>query len=379
MRVLHIHERAGFYGGVEQILHDMAAALTARGWPQALFHADSAPRPDYLSVFADSSSSESLIARFRPDVLLIHKLEDASRVAALSQQRPTACMIHDHDLVCLRRHKYFPIDTQICDLPAGVACYRHLCFIQRAAASSVFPLALRSVGERKRAIRAHADVRLFIVGSRWMQRELVMNGIPEARVHVLPPVPNSLADFRPQTPSDRREVLFAGQVIRGKGVDLLLRALTQVQGDWHATVVGTGNHLEACKALAVELDIAHRVTFTGWIPHAELDAYYARAAVSVVPSRWPEPFGMVGIEAMARGRPVVGFAAGGIPDWLEHNVTGLIAPEADTQALGANIDRLLRDPVLAQQLGAQAAQRVQERYQPGMFLDGMTQLLERIA
>ena len=87
---------------------------------------------------------------------------------------------------------------------------------------------------------------------------------------------------------------------------------------------------------------------------------------------------MVGIEAMARGRPVVGFAAGGIPDWLEHGVTGLIAPEADTQALGANIDRLLRDPVLAQQLGAQAAQRVQERYQPGTFVDGMTHLLSRI-
>ncbi|MEE4239134.1 MAG: hypothetical protein V2I51_20630, partial [Anderseniella sp.] len=163
MRVLHIHERAGFYGGVEQILHDMAAALTARGWPQALLHADSSPRPDYLSVFEDSGSTDSLIARFRPDVLLIHKLEDAARVAALSRRLPTVRMVHDHDLVCLRRHKYFPISTQICDLPAGFACYRHLCFIQRAAAGSLLPVALRGVGERKRAIRAHADVRLFIV------------------------------------------------------------------------------------------------------------------------------------------------------------------------------------------------------------------------
>lgn len=376
MRVLHIHERAGFYGGVEQILHDMAAGLGARHWPQALLHADAAPQPDYLSVFADSDAEEeALITRFQPDVVLIHKLEDAGRVATVSMQLPTARMIHDHDLVCLRRHKYFPIGTQICDLPAGFACYRHLCFIQRSAAGSTLPIALQGVGERKRAIRAHANVRLFIVGSRWMQRELVMNAIPEARVRVLPPVPNSLAHVLPQAPSNRREVLFTGQVIRGKGVDLLLRALTRVSGEWHATIVGTGNHLNACKALAEQLDIAHRVTFTGWIPHAELDAYYARAAVSAVPSRWPEPFGMVGIEAMARGRPVVGFAAGGIPDWLEDGVTGLIAPEADTRALGANIDRLLNDPDLAQRLGNQAARRVQARYQPSRFLDGMTELL----
>ena len=379
MRVLHVHERAAYHGGVEQILRDMAAGLGAAGSPQALLHADAAPEPAYLEPFADHGSGDDLIARFRPDVALIHKLEDAGRVAALAARLPAARMVHDHDLVCLRRHKYFPIGTRVCDRPAGLACYTHLCFVQRAATGSRLPVGFAAVGTRKRAIAAHAGVRAFLVGSRWMERELVMNGIPGERVHVLPPVPRSLAAVDPQPPSPEPEVLFVGQVIRGKGVDLLLHALSGVARPWHATIAGIGNHLDACKTLARELGIADAVTFTGWVPHEALQQHYARAAVSAVPSRWPEPFGMVGIEAMARARPVVGFAVGGIPDWLEHNVTGLIAPEADTATLGAHIGRLLHDPDLARTLGRQAAQRVGERYQPADFQRRLLERLESVA
>jgi glycosyltransferase involved in cell wall biosynthesis len=98
--------------------------------------------------------------------------------------------------------------------------------------------------------------------------------------------------------------------------------------------------------------------------------------VTVVPSRWPEPFGMVGIEAMARGRPVVGFSVGGIPDWLEHEVTGLLAPEADTKAMAQHLSQLLAEPDLTAMLGAQAATRVRERYQPDTCLDQLTAVLQ---
>jgi glycosyltransferase involved in cell wall biosynthesis len=379
MRVLHVHERAGFYGGVEQILYDTARGLGDLGWPQGLLHSDPEAQPEFLAAFAQASHRESVLRGFAPDVLFLHKVEESERVQSLSARLPAVRMVHDHDLVCLRRHKYFPISTRVCDRPAGVACYLHLCFLQKSGAGSRIPIRLAGVGERRRAIRAHGGVRRFLVGSEWMRRELVINGIPAERVEIVPPIPAALAEIRSAPPSDAPEILFVGQVIRGKGVDLLLRALARVPPPWHATVVGTGSHLETCKGLARDLGIGERVHFAGWVPHGGLTRFYVDAALTVVPSRWPEPFGMVGIEAMARGRPVVGFAVGGIPDWLEDEVTGLLVPEADTGAMAAAIGRLLQDRSLRERLGEAAKERVRERYQPSAYLERLTQILETTA
>ena len=379
MRVLHVNERAGFYGGVEQILHDTAVGLRHGGWPQALLHTDPDPSAEYLGAFDQHSDRASIIHDFAPDVLLIHKFECADEIARFAEQRPTVRMVHDHDLVCLRRHKYFPIGTRVCDRPAGIDCYLHLCFVKRAAPGNLLPFTFAGVGERRRAIRAHGAVRRFLVGSRWMRRELEVNGIPAERIEIIPPIPAALDRIEPHPPSEVPELLFVGQVIRGKGVDLFLHALGQVIAPWRATIVGTGNHLEACKALARELGIAERVRFAGWVPHGDLEPFHANAAVVVVPSRWPEPFGMVGIEAMARGRPVVGFAVGGIPDWLADGVNGLLVPEANTGAMAAAIDRLLADSALRTRLGEGALAWVRERYRPQNYLEQLKKILESVA
>ena len=375
MRVLHVHERAGFYGGVEQILYDTARGLAIRGWPQGLLHADGAPQDEYLAAFERAGANDDLIASFAPDLLFLHKVEDPARVAELARRLPAVRMVHDHDLVCLRRHKYFPLNSRVCDRPAGLACYLNLCFVQRAARGSGLPIAFKRVGDIKAAIRAHRKVRSLMVGSRWMERELIVNDLDPARIAIIPPIPAALAQSDPLPASGQPEILFVGQVIRGKGVDLLLQALTRVPGNWHATVVGTGNHLDACRALAETSGIAARVTFAGWVPHHALEPYYARAALCVVPSRWPEPFGMVGVEAMARGRPVIGFSVGGIPDWLDDGVTGILVPEADTVALGAAIESLLADPRRSVALGRAGLARVRERYQPDQYLDRLMQIL----
>lgn len=375
LRILHVHEKAGFCGGVEQILFDTARGLAARGWPQGLLHADPQPQADYMGAFACTGTGDELMAAFAPDLLFLHKVEDPARVVALAARCPTVRMIHDHDLVCLRRHKYLPIGGAVCHEPAGFGCYRHLCFIQRAAPGATLPIAFKGLIGVRASLAAHAGVRRLMVGSRWMRDELIMNGIDPAKVAIVPPIPAALAEARPIPPSDEPEVLFVGQVIRGKGVDLMLRALAVVPSPWHATIVGTGNHLDACKALAAELGIAERVDFAGWVRHTDLESYYARAAVCVVPSRWPEPFGMVGVEAMARARPVVGFAVGGIPDWLADGVTGLLAPAADTAVLGAAIASLLADRERADVLGRGGLARVRAEFQPGLYLDRLMDIL----
>jgi glycosyltransferase involved in cell wall biosynthesis len=288
-------------------------------------------------------------------------------------------MVHDHDLACPRRHKYFPLSKRICDKPAGIACYSHLCCVQRAPEESLLPIRIVGTSAVRRGLKANREVSGFIVGSRWMRDELSMNGIPAARVSVIPPVPAALSRSAPNPPSGQPQILYVGQVIRGKGVDLLLRALARVNAPWNLKVIGTGNHLESCRRLANQLGIAHKVDFAGWIAHDELEAHYAASAFTVVPSRWPEPFGMVGLEAMARGRAVVGFDAGGIGDWLEDGVTGRLVPAAEVGAMAEAITQLLQNPEQAAGMGRAGAQRVVREFSHQAYLDAMMQTLEKAA
>jgi glycosyltransferase involved in cell wall biosynthesis len=376
MRVLHVHAKGGFHGGVEQIMRDTAAGLTQRGWPQGLLALDGDIDPEFASVFETSGSSLDVLDSFRPDVLLIHKVEDAQTVTALAARVPTVRMVHDHDLVCPRRHKYFPLSQRICDKPAGIACYTHLCCVQRAPAESLIPVRISGIGDVRRGLAANSAVSGFIVGSRWMRDELEMNGIPAERISIIPPVPAALSRPVPQPPAAQPRILYVGQVIRGKGVDLLLRALARVHVPWNLDVIGTGNHLDSCRQLAGELGIADKVDFKGWVPHEKLEGHYAAASFTVVPSRWPEPFGMVGLEAMARGRAVVGFDAGGIGDWLQDGATGRLVPAADIEAMAGAIAQLLQDPNCAAEMGRAGAKLVATRFTHDAYLDAMMQALE---
>ena len=128
----------------------------------------------------------------------------------------------------------------------------------------------------------------FLLAAPICKRELEINGIPVDRIRVVHPVPAALQTPEYREMNSSQEILFVGQIIRGKGVDLMLRALARLEGEWHATIVGDGNHLGDCRALASRLGIGDRVKFTGWIDHHELDGYYSAARLMVVPSRWPE-------------------------------------------------------------------------------------------
>lgn len=371
MKVLHVHNQASFQGGVERILFDTAVGLAGRGWTQGLFLADRGVASDasFTEPFEQVVRSRGEIQRFAPDVLLMHKIDDANLIAELAEQYPCVRMVHDHDLTCLRRHKYFPLSQRVCHLPTGVDCYTHGCFVQRAAPGSMLPVTLKSVRSQRRLLNAHARLRRFITISEAMVDELFMNGIERRRIDKIHPIPAALSEIEPLPAAHEPRILFVGQLIRGKGVDLMIRALGELSCDWYATIVGDGHHLEECKQLARDMGIDHLIDFTGRLPHNELQRHYAAARFSVVPSRWPEPFGMVGIEAMARSRPVVAFDVGGIPDWLDDEVSGLLVPEADVDQLAAAMQRLLDDQKLAQTLGRQALQEVVARFRHADYLD----------
>jgi glycosyltransferase involved in cell wall biosynthesis len=183
-----------------------------------------------------------------------------------------------------------------------------------------------------------------------------MNGVDGARCHVIPYCVDRPSKSLP--PPDPRRISFVGRINRSKGLDLLLRALAGIQPAWdRLVVVGDGWDRERCERLARRLDIARRVEFLGWRHPKEIVQVIRSSRVVAMPSRWPEPFGIVGIEAMAQSRPVVASNVGGIPDWLDDRETGLLVPAGDLSALAAAVTSVLDDTEWAGQMGTAAWQR----------------------
>lgn len=376
MKLLHISHRASFQGGLEQILFDSIRGLARMGWQQGLLHTSAVPDLRFTEVTDWVSTDRAEVERFQPDLILVHKFDDVDYLNELASRYPLVMMVHDHDLVCPRRYKYFPISKRVCEHPAGANCLAHLCMVQKSEPGSLLPVKLASLGNHLKRMRAQQNFAGYIVGSEWMKNSLAINGFPESKIAIIPPIPASLSHVRtiplPSSPS----ILFVGQLIRGKGVDLFLDALASLKGEWTAEIVGEGNGREALELQAINLGIANRVNFRGWIDHAQLDALYENATFSVVPSRWPEPFGMVGIEAMARGRAVIGFGVGGIPDWLTDGESGFLIAEQDADAMRAAMARLLDNPELNSQLAAGARRSVETRFGHQGYLNKLSGFLE---
>src|SRR5690606_765807 len=110
------------------------------------------------------------------------------------------------------------------------------------------------------------------------------------------------------------------------------------------------------------LGIANSVTFHGWVANDHLGPFFQRSKIVVLPVRAPESFCLIGPDAMRHGRPVVAFDVGGISNWLEHERTGLLVPEQDTDAFAAAIRSLLDDTPRAQLFGDAAAERFKAKY-----------------
>lgn len=386
MKILFVHENLGYFGGVEQNIADTVRGLAARGHRSWLAYGQRTEKDvgSYAELFESTFPCKELMTRddgsthdsepfgailecLRPDVVYSHKVPEVQFLASIFGRIRTVRMVHDHDLCCPRRHKYYAWNGRICDRRAALRCYGCAAFLVRDRSRRT-GFRYESIGSKRKEMRRNRAFDRLLVGSRFMRDELLQNGFTEERVAILPPVVRM--ESPPWVPvPEAPNLLFVGQLIRGKGVDLLLQALAQLSTEFVAKIVGTGNAECNLRTLCTQLGLDERVEFCGWVPNEELGSLYETAKIAVVPSRWPEPFGMVGLEAMRHGRAVAAFGVGGIPDWLETGVTGLSVDEQDVAGLSRALQRLLTEPDLAATLGENARKRVSERFSFERYMD----------
>ncbi len=383
-RVLFVHDVIGDLGGAEANVRLVAGGLAARSCPVALLHGASTGvgvekftkvLPDRFDWSAPPWRGALAAAlAWKPDVIYVHKLAHLPLLEALvASGRPLVRMVHDHDMYCQRSYRYFPWNRKICTRKAGYACAL-TCGVLRDR-GGLLPVKFAWPGRKLKELRLCRQFRRHIVVTRFMQGELELHDIPGRTITILPPMPKpAAADHVPQY--SEPVVAFVGQIIRGKGVDVLIRACAKLKTPgWKLVIIGEGAHRGECEQVAKELHLGERVSFTGWVPQEELKRHYATVRCGVVPSVWAEPIATIGLELLHHALPVVAFDAGGMKDWLRDGENGFLIPLWDLDTMAERIDRLLGDGALARRLGQNGLAQAKAEYDQERYFDTLRDLL----
>ncbi|MDX2376734.1 glycosyltransferase [Microbacterium sp. LRZ72] len=207
--------------------------------------------------------------------------------------------------------------------------------------------------------------------------ELIPLGVPSSRISVVPcGVDNTL--FSPDGPAeprtDRFRIVTVGRLVPRKGVGTTISALARLAARGHDDVelvviggsqggdaVQTDPDVQRLLAHARAEGVEHLVTFRGQLRHEELPAAL-RSADLVVCAPWYEPFGIVPLEAMATGVPVVATAVGGLIDTVVHGVTGVHVPPRDADAIADAVEGMLAEPAQRVAFGRAGVARAAVRY-----------------
>ena len=393
MRVLVANYHTSAVGGVESYLRGVLPAMIECGLQVALLTREGGdpgsngvpvPGVEWLSIGNDSPEAVvDTAGRWRPDVVYTHGLGPPEYEAALIARFPTAMFMHNYGGLCAsgtKCHQYPAVEP--CHRALGLGCLA-LWYPRRCGGLS--PLrAVRKYRAEQTRLQSLKAAHAVLVASRHMADEMIRNGVPHDRVHHLPLFPTG-AGPTPIPPAPRSltgRVLFVGRITALKGwshlLDALPRAAAQLGRRLTLVVAGDGPDREQCEAEALHRGIASE--FLGRVDPALRDAEMQRADILVVPSVWPEPFGLVGIEAGCVGLPAVAYAVGGIPDWLAPGVSGEFAPgdRPDPRELADAMIRALCDPIHWQKLRIGAWQ-VARRFSLKSHLEQLIPILEAAA
>jgi D-inositol-3-phosphate glycosyltransferase len=247
----------------------------------------------------------------------------------------------------------------------------------------------KPLGTAESSIRLTAEAQLLknadhiVVSSNKEKGQMVRNGeVLPGKISIVPcgvdthlfkPSPSRQAKSHLSLP-DKRHILFAGRIDPIKGIDVLLKAMSIVKdhGDTAdairlLVIGGDGNHplyprnseMHKLRQLTTRLDLGDMVAFLGPQKQELLPFFYAAAEMCVLPSRY-ESFGMVALEAMACGRPVIASHVGGLPSFIQDKATGFLVPGGNETLLAEKILTLLNDAPLRTRMGKEARQKAKE-------------------
>lgn len=383
MKILHLNDHYEKIGGAEILLFRTLEALENVGIENVVVHQHPAPA-DRRRAYCVPGLGEAgiranpaildavrrIVEKEGPDLIHAHDIGNPDVVELSSRLRPTVQSVLNHSFYCPGGMKYLPGRSRVCERAFGPGCLTSALLTH---CNSIRPTVLiRSYRRSQRMTRNPAQL-FFLTLSHYQAKQLEEAGVPPDRIRVLPPF-TPLPPLASNSLADSPFILFTGRIYPGKGLPLLIRALQQIRSPCRLVVDGEGPGLEPARQLAQKLGLSDRVEFAGWTKPDRHEAFYRRCALVVLPSVWPEPFGLVGIEAMSYSKSVVAFRVGAVPEWLKDSVYGFLIRPYDIDAMADRIDELLKDPALRLQMGTAGREWVSTQFSEEKFLSRLLEI-----
>jgi glycosyltransferase involved in cell wall biosynthesis len=360
MRILIATWNRNLVGGVEKYLKVVLPGLLARGHQVGLVYErpvdleretidpPQAPLAKWGLAELGFESVVRAVEEWKPHVVYSQGLETDELEDVLLRTYPTVLFAHNYYGTCGTGYKYHRFPQVLpCGRRFGPMC---LLLHYPRRCGGLDPWKAWRVYQRQAQRNARlADYRAVVVASAHMYREFLKHGLAPEKIHCVPlPAADSASQATPPAPrAPRGRILLIGRLTNLKGGHYLIQALPRAAGKLGPltlTIAGDGPERQNLQ------DLAHRFhlggEFVGWVPTHDAEKLMRDADLLAVPSLWPEPFGQVGIEGGRLGVPAVGYAVGGIPDWLIPGRSGELAPgdPPTVQGLAEAIVRVLADP-----------------------------------
>ena len=387
---LHLNQHLAWRGGVETYLLSMLPELERRGHGTAVVYGEgeaglvrdahaepSLGRADRAAERAGYRALGALLDTLRPEVVHVHQLYNLGALRACLERAPVLLHGHDYRYLCPASSFYYRRPREVCGRVAGPGCFattlhKH-CLTPR-------PRYALDYYRRVRWVARHAQRFAGVLApSEAARQRFLAAGFEPARVAVHPYFCTLPPGDAPRPLPHQPTVLFIGRIRPNKGTETFVEAFARLPGDTRAIMVGdfTAAARASVGALAGRLGCADRMQLRPWVAREEIRAVFEQATVFVFPSLWPETLGIVGLEALACGVPVVASDIGGVREWLKEGETGYLVEPKNAAQFAERIKALLMNEALNVEMGRNGQRLIRERFTPEHHVERLLELYRR--
>jgi len=387
MKILHVNEHSLPKGGAEVYLLELIQRFQDKGHACHLAYAKDQPTDLPASVRlpvigkvhtgddqGDLQGLKNYIEEHDPDLIHFHGLWNLEVIETCLAMKPCMMTSHDYRWLCPDSKFYWKRSQAICPKTAGWSCaavtLKHKCLTVRPH------LMLRHIGRINRFKKHLPRMRAIVAPSHFAADRLDKEGYPKSKTHVLPYFCSFEPLASPRPIPEKKCLAYIGRIADYKGIEYFVEAIRQLPDDVEGRVMGdvVGAKGDKIMQTAREKGCHQRIRLIPWADREGVQALLMQTSILIFPSIWPETLGIIGLEAMAMGVPVIGSSVGGIGDWLQHERTGFLSPPKNAEQIVRYAEQLLSDPDLMQSMGAASLESIRQHYQPDLHLQKLEEI-----